>query len=79
MSLEDLEKAGVLLPKDQWGSRKLSTRVPRLLLAGDGLAALAGCVLMYLGDGAALTWIGLGVFFVALAGFTVLNLWGVRD
>lgn len=78
MGLEDLKKAGVLLPKEEWGQRDLTTDVKKLpLLVVAGLAPVSA-VLMYVGDGKALTWIGLALFFVFLGGFTFLSLKGIR-
>ncbi|MCG3179327.1 MAG: hypothetical protein BIFFINMI_01661 [Phycisphaerae bacterium] len=79
MSLEHLKHAGVLLPKEQWGEKQLRSRVPRWLLVACGLSALAGCAVMYFGDGGGWTWAGLGLFFVSLAGFGVLNLRGISE
>ena len=35
---------------------------------------IAGCVLMAFGDGALLTWVGLAMFGVSLAVFTMVNI-----
>jgi peptidoglycan/LPS O-acetylase OafA/YrhL len=66
MSMEDLRQQGVLLPEDEWGKHKLKTTVPQRTLAVLLLAAVAGLVAAYLGDGDLLTWIGMAAFLVLL-------------
>lgn len=78
MGLEDLRKAGVLLPKEEWGKRDLSTDVKKLPLLVLAALVPASAVLMYVGNGKGLTWIGLALFFVFLGGFTFLSLRGIR-
>lgn len=72
MSIEDLQQHGVLLPEDEWGTRKLTTttsEIPLLLLF---LAAAAGCFLTFWGGGNQWTWIGISLFFVAFFAIIVL-------
>ena len=73
MSLEDLENAGILLPREEWGTRDLSTSVNKPLLVVAGIIAIAACGLMYMGDGRPLTWLGGAVYLVDLVGFTCLS------
>ncbi len=47
-------------------------------LAITGGLAIAAGILMYLGDGKLLTWVGSGLFLLALAGFTFFSLRAVR-
>lgn len=77
MSLEDLENVGLLLPRDQWG-KPFQDGAPRLRLSVIGLTTVLGAGLMYSGDGRLITWVGLGIFFLALAAFTVLSLRAIR-
>jgi cytochrome oxidase assembly protein ShyY1 len=74
VTVEDMERKGLLLPREEWQDEARATNVARLPLIGIFVAYLAGAVLMYAGDGKALTWIGLAVFLVALAGFTLVSL-----
>lgn len=66
MTLEDLREQGVLIPEEEWGRHRLETtthRVPLLLaflLSGAALAAA------FVGDGGAITWIGMGAFLAGL-------------
>jgi hypothetical protein len=78
MALEDLERDGMLKPRDQWGTTELHTRVARIPLVVVALLAIGGCVVMYVGDGDLLTWIGLVAFLVALGAFTWLSWRGIR-
>ncbi|MGH7559103.1 MAG: hypothetical protein ACREMD_15250 [Gemmatimonadota bacterium] len=73
MSLEDLESAGILLPREEWGKRDLATAVNKPLLVVAGIVAVVSCALMYVGDGGPLTQIAGGVYLVDLVGFTWLS------
>ena len=66
MSLDDLKQAGVLLPEEEWGKHDLHTTVNRPVLLGLGAAAVASVVMMYLGDGKLVTWLGAGLFLLTL-------------
>ena len=78
MSLEELEAAGVLLPRDKWRKRKVKSRVARLPLLGMGILLPVSVALMYFGDGGGPTWAGLAIFLGILAGFTRVSLRGIR-
>ncbi len=78
MSLEDLERAGVLLPRDEWGKRDLHTTVNKPLLGVTGATAAISALLMYFGGGGLFTWIGVGLYFVVLFGFTLVSLRAVE-
>jgi hypothetical protein len=78
MSLDDLERAGILLPREEWGTHDIHTNVAKIPLLVLGAFAPVCAVLMYVGNGAWLTWAGLGVFFVLMAAFTWLSLRGIR-
>lgn len=73
MSREDLERAGLLLPRHEWGKRPLRTPVSRSWLTVIGGLAALSVGLMYWGDGGQATWIGVGLFLLALLGFTILS------
>lgn len=72
MSQQDLEAHGVLLPEEEWGEHALKTTVPQTGLAALFILAVVAIVAMYVGDGARLTWIALGVFLLALYAITWL-------
>lgn len=78
MSLEDLERAGLLLPQEQWGTQDIHTKVAKIPLIILGVLVLTASGLMFGGNGGWVTWIGLGLFFVVLAAFTWLSLRGIR-
>ncbi len=78
MALEDLEQAGVLLPREQWGKHPLHTTMNKPWLIGLGMLAMFSSVLMYWGDGHFSTWIGVGLFFMVLFGFTRLSLQAIK-
>lgn len=70
MTQEDLREHGVLLPEEEWGERSLETTVRRLPTALAFLVAVAALVAAFLGDGGALTWIGVAVFLAAFGALT---------
>jgi len=79
MSLEDLEDAGILLPRDEWGKHEIKTRQNKPLVLLLAAAAVVSVVLMYFGDGRRWTWIGLGLFLLALGAFTSTSLHTVNQ
>jgi hypothetical protein len=62
MSLKDLQEAGVLLPKEEWGVHDLHTSVNKPLLVAALAVGLGAVVMMYLGAGGTLTFVGTAVF-----------------
>lgn len=70
MTIDDLRDQGVLLPEEEWGKHSLKTTVPRLPLAAALLVATLGCLLMFLGNGGLLTWVGVAVFIITLYAVT---------
>lgn len=73
MSLEELEEEGLLRPRDEWGQEDPHSHVSRSGLILSWIIGIIACAMMYLGGGEAITWIGLGVFFVFLVLFTYLS------
>lgn len=78
MSMEELEEDGLLRPRDQWGQGMAKSKVAKLPMLAIAAMGLASAGLMYVGDGRLLTWIGLGMFFLALAAFTAVSLRGIE-
>lgn len=78
MSLEDLKRAGLILPEREWGKRGLRSAVNRPLLVLVGAGAVISSFLMYAGDGGLLTWLGMGLYLVFLLLFTALSLQAVE-
>ncbi|MGB2985878.1 MAG: hypothetical protein WBE26_08340 [Phycisphaerae bacterium] len=74
MSLEDLERAGITLPRDQWGKRKLHSAVNRPLFLIAAAGAIGAGVLMYWGDGGGATWLGAMLFLVSFFAATAIAL-----
>ncbi len=80
MSLSDLEKMKLLRPREEWSGRSERSLVQPLAAAGVALLGVMGCILMIVGDGGRMTWVGLLMFTVALGAFTWINLRGIcRD
>lgn len=78
MTLEDLQAAGVVLPKEEWGERDLSTTASKTGTIATGVIALAACAMMYLGGGAIPTWIGAALFLLDLFVFIWLAIRAVE-
>ena len=78
MSLSDLRKMNLLKPEQGWNGRMPRSAVsgPRALLWL--IVAILGCVLMVLGNGDLLTWVGLALFGIALWRFVALSLRSIR-
>lgn len=73
MTLEDLERDGMLLPREEWGQHDLHTTANQPAIFAVGVVGMASSVMIYWGNGGAFTWIGLVLSLAALAGFTVLS------
>ncbi len=78
VSIKDLEKAGLLLPRDQWGRKDIHSGVNRVGLMASWILAAISSVLMYVGNGQSLTWIGVGGMAVFLAWFTYLSIHAIH-
>jgi hypothetical protein len=73
MSLTDLRKLDLLKPEAEWTGRVPRSKVRPFAAMVSAAVGIAGCVLMAFGDGALLTWVGLAMFGVSLAVFTMVN------
>ncbi len=78
MSLDELRKAGLLLPREDWGKGDPHSKVNRTALAAAWLLAGISAGLMYFGDGHAATWIGLVGMLVFIVWFTYLSIHAVN-
>jgi hypothetical protein len=74
MSLEDLERAGITLPQEQWGKRQTRSTVHKPLFLAAAILAVVAAFLMYWGNGRWVTWLAAILFLVALFGATALCL-----
>jgi len=74
VTVEDMERKGLLLPREEWRDEAPDTQVARAPLVAVFALLAVSAVLMYLGNGNGLTWLGLGLFLLCLAGFTLLSL-----
>lgn len=72
VSLDDLESAGVLLPREEWGKRSLKTTLSPLAVVACGAVAIVATASMYLGRGGVWTVLGAAVFLADLFAFTWL-------
>ncbi|MEA3400718.1 MAG: hypothetical protein U9R79_05665 [Armatimonadota bacterium] len=78
MSLKDLREAGVLLPQDEWGVHDLHTSVNKPMLIAALLFGLAAVVIMYVGGGRMLTFVGGLMFVVFMAWITHISVKAVN-
>ena len=74
MTMEELEEAGLLLPREYWGKNKPKPAMNIFLLVFIALLVIVSMTLIIIGDGNILTFIGIGGFLFALFLFTVLGL-----
>lgn len=78
MSLKDLQKAGVLLPKEEWGVHDLHTSVNKPMLVAAFLLGVASVVMMYLGGGTIITFVGGVLFLGFMAWITYISIKAVN-
>lgn len=78
MSLKDLQQAGVLLPQEEWGVHDLHTSVNKPMLVAALTVGLASVVVMYLGAGSTLTFIGGAIFIGFMAWITHISIKAVN-
>ena len=74
MSVSDLKKLGLLRKESDWDAKHTRSFVPLFTWLVTAVSAIAGCVMLVLGDGGPVTWIGLVVFSVAMVGFVSMNI-----
>ena len=74
MSLKNLQDAGVLLPKEEWGVHDLHTSVSKPRLLASLALGLASVVMMYLGNGSGLTFVGAALFLAFMVWITHISL-----
>jgi fatty acid desaturase len=74
MSIEDLERMGNTLPRDQWGKREVRSAVNGGLFLAAAAGAVIAAALMYWGDGRAMTWLGSVLFLITLVAATLVVL-----
>lgn len=79
MSYEDLREHNIFLPEEHWDELDLSSSVNQPLLLLVIIIGLVSCILMVIGAGNSLTWIGTGLFFVFLFSFTVVSNAGINN
>lgn len=74
MSLKDLQEHGILLPEQEWGVHDLHTSVNKPLLLASLAFGLAAVVLMYIGGGRALTFVGMVMFILFMGWISQISL-----
>jgi len=78
MSLKNLQDAGVLLPKEEWGVHDLHTSVNKPRLLASLALGLASVIMMYLGNGSALTFVGAALFLAFMVWITHISIRAVH-
>ncbi len=74
MSLRDLERAGLLRPKEEWGQGDMHSHINRSSLIAAWVVAAVSAVLMYVGNGGQATWIGMCGMLAFVGWFTYLSM-----
>jgi len=78
MSYEDLQDHDIFLPEEVWGKVDLSSSVNELALTLVYLLGVTSCVLMVIGGGDMLTWLGVLGFLVFMVLFTLVSNAGIE-
>lgn len=78
MSYEDLEKHNIFLPEEHWDELDLSSSVNQPVLLVTLVAGVISCILMVIGGGSTLTWIGAALFLIFLVSFTLVSNAGIE-
>lgn len=79
MSYEELEDHNIFLPEPVWGEADLHTTVNQPLVLAVLVFGLATCVLMVIGQGGTLTWLGMGLFWIFMIAFTIISNQGIES
>ncbi len=79
MAYEDLKDHDIFLPEEAWGKVDLSSSVNELALTLVYILGIASCVLMAVGGGHMLTWIGVICFLVFMVLFTLVSNAGIEN
>lgn len=79
MSYEDLEEHNIFLPEEHWDELDLSSSVNQPLLLLTVAVGVVACILMVVGAGSTLTWIGAGLFLIFLYSFTIVSNTGINN
>lgn len=78
MSYEELKEHNIFLPEDEWGGLDLHTAVNLPALVVTFILGAASCVLMVIGGGRPLTWIGAVLFIVFMLCFAIVSNRGIE-
>ena len=78
MSYDDLKEHNIFLPEEHWEELDLSSSVNQPLLLLTIIIGITACVLMVMGAGHSLTWIGAGLFVGFLYAFTWVSNTGIE-
>lgn len=78
LSLKHLEQLGVLLPREEWGRYDLASTVNSRWLAVVAILGVAALVLMYIGNGKTLTFVGIGLFLLFMGLITRVSLQAIE-
>ncbi len=73
---KELEKEDMLVPRGEQATKDMHTHVNKTSLLVCASLAVISAVSMYLGDGGTFTWIGTGLFLLALGWFTKISVKG---
>lgn len=74
MSFKQLKEAGLILPEDEWGKLKFQKPHYSFAILVIFILSFASCVVMYIGNGSLITWLGLFAFIISLALFTFFSI-----
>jgi len=78
VSLRELNQAGMLLPRHEWGRHDLHTTVNKVALVLALLLGLVSVILMYASGGRWPTFLGIVLFLVFMGWITYISIMAVR-
>lgn len=78
MSYEDLKEHDIFLPEEEWGELDLHTSVHVPTLVATFALGTVSCVLMAIGGGRLMTWIGAALFIAFMFLFAIVSNAGIE-
>ncbi|MEJ2206628.1 MAG: hypothetical protein P8170_21260 [Gemmatimonadota bacterium] len=79
MALRDLVDLGLILPREHWGHAPSASRRTGILTALASFLGLGSALLIWYGEGSAMTFVGVGLFLLDLLAFLLVTFAAVED
>jgi hypothetical protein len=79
MALRDLVDLGLILPREHWGHTPSASRRTGIFTVLAALLGFTAALLIWFGQGGALTFVGIGLFLLDLLAFLLVTFMAVED